>query len=118
MRPGQFCILLALAGLVTPGIGEACRCSNAPSFPEAYDQATHVFIGKLVNVELMPVLPGPGGYHYPKDKAVGTFNDIETFKGDASLVEVYGDGSSKSSCTRNLTVGYRDNLKLMRNSEG
>jgi len=107
--PGDMRFFLGIVStclLAVPDLGLACSCVGGPSLEQSFEQASTVFIGKLKKVELVETLAPVDGSSYRRDRAVGEFVTVETFKGYPSLVEVTADGSFKTSCSVNLVVGY------------
>ena len=97
--------IVAIFWLALPSTSAACSCAGVPTLKERYNASPHIFVGKLVKIELVELLPAPDGSHYVKDQAVATFDVIETIKGYPSLVKVTADGTRRDSCSGYLDIG-------------
>jgi hypothetical protein len=87
--------LLAIALLVGPSAGPAAACScMAVTDAEAFDMATAVFVGEVIDYQPPP----PSDTMSSTDEAVWTFGVSEVFKGEVTTVQPVVSAVFGASC--------------------
>ena len=86
-------LLLLLVGIVIlSSLVNACECTGSVPTKDAYDMATSVFLGKVVDIDKSAIMLGNAG------EVKYTFDVLNVWKGEnANLIEVYS-GFDSASC--------------------